>query len=47
MLDFCGDRGTASDIEMIRADGINEAHQRMLKGDVEPRFVIDDAALAA
>jgi len=47
MLDFCAERGIVADIEMIRADQINEAYERMLKGDVKYRFVIDNASLAA
>ena len=47
MLDFCAEHGIVSDIEMIRADGINQAYERMLKGDVKYRFVIDSATLAA
>jgi uncharacterized zinc-type alcohol dehydrogenase-like protein len=47
MLDFCAEHGIVSDIEMIRADEINEAYERMLKGDVRYRFVIDNASLAA
>ena len=47
MLDFCAERGIVSDIELIRADQINEAYERMLKGDVKYRFVIDSATLAA
>jgi len=47
MLDFCAEHGIVADIEMIRADGINEAYERMLKGDVKYRFVIDSATLAA
>jgi alcohol dehydrogenase (NADP+) len=46
MLDFCGERGIACDIEMIRMDQINEAYERMLKSDVKYRFVIDMASLA-
>jgi uncharacterized zinc-type alcohol dehydrogenase-like protein len=46
MLDFCAEHGIVADIEMIRADGINEAYERMLKGDVKYRFVIDSATLA-
>ncbi|QDW66108.1 NAD(P)-dependent alcohol dehydrogenase [Luteimonas granuli] len=46
MLDFCADHGIVADIEMIRADGINEAYERMLTGDVKYRFVIDNASLA-
>ncbi|TVQ81497.1 MAG: NAD(P)-dependent alcohol dehydrogenase, partial [Phycisphaeraceae bacterium] len=41
MLDFCGEKGIACDIEMIRMDQINEAYERMLKSDVKYRFVID------
>ena len=47
MLDFCAQHGIVADIEMIRADEINEAYERMLKGDVKYRFVIDNATLAA
>lgn len=45
MLDFCAEHGIVADIEMIRADEINEAYERMLKGDVKYRFVIDMASL--
>ena len=41
MLDFCARHGIVSDIEMIDIQGINEAYERMLKGDVKYRFVID------
>jgi len=47
MLDFCAKHNIVADIEMIRADEINEAYERMLKGDVKYRFVIDNATLAA
>jgi uncharacterized zinc-type alcohol dehydrogenase-like protein len=47
MLDFCAQHNIVADIEMIRADEINEAYERMLKGDVKYRFVIDNATLAA
>jgi uncharacterized zinc-type alcohol dehydrogenase-like protein len=47
MLDFCARHGIVADIEMIRADEINDAYERMLKGDVKYRFVIDNATLAA
>jgi uncharacterized zinc-type alcohol dehydrogenase-like protein len=46
MLDFCAAHGITADIEMIRADQINGAFERMLKGDVKYRFVIDSATLA-
>jgi uncharacterized zinc-type alcohol dehydrogenase-like protein len=45
MLDFCGEHGITSDIEMIRIQQINEAHERLLKSDVKYRFVIDMASL--
>jgi len=47
MLDFCAEHGIVADIEMIRADEINAAYERMLQGDVKYRFVIDNATLAA
>ncbi|WP_132998855.1 NAD(P)-dependent alcohol dehydrogenase [Luteimonas arsenica] len=43
MLDFCAANGVASDIELIDASAINEAYERMLRGDVRYRFVIDAA----
>jgi uncharacterized zinc-type alcohol dehydrogenase-like protein len=46
MLDFCAEHGIVSDIELIRAEQINDAYERMLKGDVKYRFVIDNATLA-
>jgi alcohol dehydrogenase (NADP+) len=45
MLDFCAERGIASDIELITMDQINEAYERMLKSDVKYRFVIDMGSL--
>ena len=47
MLDFCAEHGIVADIEMIRMEEINAAYERMLKGDVKYRFVIDSATLAA
>ena len=47
MLDFCAEHGIVSDIEMIGASDINVAYDRMIKGDVNYRFVIDCASLAA
>ncbi len=46
MLDFCAHHGIVADIEMIRMDEINQAYERMLKGDVKYRFVIDMATLS-
>jgi uncharacterized zinc-type alcohol dehydrogenase-like protein len=45
MLDFCGKHNIVSDIEMINIQQINEAYNRLLKGDVKYRFVIDMASL--
>jgi alcohol dehydrogenase (NADP+) len=45
MLDFCGENNIVSDIEVIDISYINEAYERMLKGDVRYRFVIDMATL--
>ena len=45
MLDFCAEHNIVSDIEMIRIQDINEAYERMLKGDVKYRFVIDMESL--
>ncbi|MEG0921786.1 MAG: NAD(P)-dependent alcohol dehydrogenase [Comamonas sp.] len=47
MLDFCAEHNIVADIEMIRADEINQAYERMLKGDVKYRFVIDNASLVS
>lgn len=47
MLDFCGQHGIVADIELIDVDQVNEAYERMLKGDVRYRFVIDIASLKA
>ena len=47
MLDFCGKHNIVADIEMINIQEINEAYERLLKGDVKYRFVIDMASLKA
>lgn len=47
MLDFCGEHGIVSDVEVIDIKGINKAYERMLKSDVKYRFVIDLASLKA
>jgi len=41
MLDHCGKHKIVSDIELISASQINEAYERMIKGQVKYRFVID------
>jgi alcohol dehydrogenase (NADP+) len=45
MLDYCAEHNIVSDIELIAMKDINEAYERMLKGDVRYRFVIDMATL--
>lgn len=45
MLDFCSAHQIVSDIEVIKMSYINEAYERMVKGDVRYRFVIDMATL--
>lgn len=45
MLDFCGEHNITSDIEMINIQDINQAYERLLKGDVKYRFVIDMASI--
>jgi uncharacterized zinc-type alcohol dehydrogenase-like protein len=45
MLDFCADKGITADVEIIAADQINRAYERMLASDVRYRFVIDIASL--
>ncbi len=47
MLNFCADHGIVSDVEMIKMQDINTAYDRLLKGDVKYRFVIDMASLKA
>ena len=41
MLDYCGEHGIVSDIELIPMQKIEEAYDRMVKSDVKYRFVID------
>ncbi|GGH19132.1 NAD(P)-dependent alcohol dehydrogenase [Mucilaginibacter phyllosphaerae] len=45
MLDFCAEHNIVSDIEMINIKDITTAYERMQKGDVRYRFVIDIATL--
>lgn len=47
MLDFCGEKGITSDIELIPIQKVNDAYDRLLKSDVKYRFVIDMASLKA
>ncbi|AIQ11021.1 NAD(P)-dependent alcohol dehydrogenase [Paenibacillus durus] len=45
MLDFSAEHGIAPKIEVIRADQVDEAYQRVLRSDVRYRFVIDVSTL--
>jgi len=45
VLDFCAEHDIAPEVEVIGADRINEAYERVLKSDVRYRFVIDIATL--
>jgi alcohol dehydrogenase (NADP+) len=45
MLDFCAEKGIAPETELISADQINDAYERVLRSDVRYRFVIDTATL--
>jgi alcohol dehydrogenase (NADP+) len=45
MLDFCAEHNITADVEVIPAQQINEAYERLLKSDVKYRFVIDIATL--
>ncbi|MFM9817191.1 UNVERIFIED_CONTAM: NAD(P)-dependent alcohol dehydrogenase [Spiribacter pallidus] len=45
VLDFCAAHGIACDVEMLDIRNINEAYERVKKGDVKYRFVIDMATL--
>ena len=45
MLNYCAEHNIVSDVEVIAMKDINEAYERMLKGDVRYRFVIDMATL--
>ncbi|MEJ7588339.1 MAG: zinc-binding dehydrogenase [Ferruginibacter sp.] len=45
MLDFCAENNIVSDIEIINIQDIQTGYDRMVKGDVRYRFVIDMASL--
>jgi alcohol dehydrogenase (NADP+) len=45
MLDYCAQHNIVSDIELIDIKDITKAYERMVKGDVRYRFVIDMATL--
>src|SRR3546814_11453206 len=45
MLDFCAEHGIVADIEMIRADQVNEAYERLPASNVKYRFVMENGTL--
>jgi uncharacterized zinc-type alcohol dehydrogenase-like protein len=45
MLDYCAAHNITSDVEVIPIQQINEAYERVIKGQVKYRFVIDIASL--
>lgn len=45
MLDYCAEKNITADIEIIPIQKIDEAYERVIKGDVRYRFVIDMASL--
>jgi uncharacterized zinc-type alcohol dehydrogenase-like protein len=45
MLDYCAEHQIVSDVELVNIQDIHIAYDRMLKGDVKYRFVIDMATL--
>jgi alcohol dehydrogenase (NADP+) len=46
MLDFCAQHGIGAEVEVISADRVNDAYERVLASDVRYRFVIDTSTLA-
>jgi uncharacterized zinc-type alcohol dehydrogenase-like protein len=45
MLDFCAEHGIGAEVEVISAEKVNEAYERVLASDVRYRFVIDASTL--
>jgi uncharacterized zinc-type alcohol dehydrogenase-like protein len=45
MLDYCAEKKITADVEMVPISKVNDAYERMLKGDVRYRFVIDMKSL--
>jgi alcohol dehydrogenase (NADP+) len=47
MIDFCAAHGIGAEVEIIHADRIDAAYERVDAGDVKFRFVIDIATMAS
>ncbi len=45
VLQFCAEHNVAPDIQVIRIDELNDAHDKVEKGEVRFRYVIDMASL--
>jgi alcohol dehydrogenase (NADP+) len=45
MLNFCAEHNVTPEIEVIAADYVNEAYERVLASDVRYRFVIDTSTI--
>ena len=45
MLDFCAEHKIVAEVEVIGYDKVNEAYDRVVKGDVKYRFVLDNSTL--
>ena len=45
MLNFCGENSIVSDVEVIKADYINQAYELTVASDVKYRFVIDASTI--
>jgi uncharacterized zinc-type alcohol dehydrogenase-like protein len=45
LLDFCGEHGIVADVEVLAAREVGTALERLAKGDVRYRFVLDLAGL--
>jgi len=45
MLDYCAARGIVADVELIPMQKVEAAYERLVRGDVKYRFVIDLASL--
>jgi alcohol dehydrogenase (NADP+) len=46
MIDFCAEHGIGAQVEIVNADQIDVAYERLLAGDVRYRFVIDISTMA-
>ena len=45
MLDYCAEHNIVSDIELASYDNLEEVYDRVVKGDVKYRFVLDNKTL--